>query len=129
MDKIAEIAGVPRADWHWCGYAGHLIVAHRCAFHLHTRIGQAIVSTVGDYRRGDKREPIGLNRDFETYVFLALDTERPEGVPLNYSEIDSEGTNDSEESERQHYAMCEKWATAEMQAEAAALRRAHPNGE
>jgi hypothetical protein len=116
---------IPRDQWYWCGYPGHLIVADRCRFHLHTRVGAVIISTVGDFwpnGESGKRERIGCDRDFETFVFVAIDTERPEGEPLSFSEIDSEGSNNSEESERQHYAMCEKWASAEMQEEAV---RAH----
>lgn len=116
---------VPRGDWYWCGYAGHLIVADQCRYHLNTRVGNVIVSTVGDYRpshKGGERERIGCDRFFETYVFRAKDTARPEGEPLSYSEIDSAGTDDSEESESQHYAMCEKWASAEKQREAAMSR-------
>lgn len=125
MDELNSlIERIEKADWYWCGYPGHLIVASDCRFHLHTRIGQVIVSTVGDYhpqhRSDSVPQNIGCDRKFETFVFVAKDTDRPEGEPLNYSEIDREGSNDSEESERQHHAMCEKWATAEMQA--AALR-------
>lgn len=122
--KNGENRSVPKDKWYWCGYPGHLIVADQCRFHLHTRVGRVIVSTVGDYRpshKGGERDTIGCDRYFETYVFLARDTERPEGEPLNYGEIDSFASNDSEESERQHYEMCERWATAEQQAEAARL--------
>lgn len=38
-------------SWKWYGYAGHLIVAARCAYHLCTRVGDVLVSTVGDYDR------------------------------------------------------------------------------
>jgi len=119
---VSSIAGIPEAvprnQWYWCGYPGHFVAASMCRFHLHTRIGNVIVSTVGDYHpkgHDTPAERIGCDRLYETYVFRAKDTVRPEGEPLDYSEIDSLSSNDSEESERQHYSMCEKWATATAQ--------------
>ena len=88
---------------------------------MNTRVGNVRVSTVGDWHpkgEGSKRQSIGWGRDFETYVFRVVDGDGPEGDVADYSEIDSEGCNDSREAEAQHYAMCEKWATAEMQAAA-----------
>lgn len=118
MDLREIIArAVPQNEWYWCGYPGHLIVASNCRFHLHTRIGLVIVSTVGDYwpAGAKKREAIGTGRDFETMVFLAKDTERPEGEPLTYEEIDFCGSCDSEESEIQHHTMCKIWSCADKQ--------------
>lgn len=40
---------VPVEKWRWFGCPGHLIVGHSCRFHLHTRIGNYRVSTVGEY--------------------------------------------------------------------------------
>lgn len=122
MSEELKARTVEKADWYWCGYPGHFICASMCHFHLHTRVGHVIVSTVGDYHmtHDGPRESIGRDRDFETYVFLVKDTERPEGEPLDYNEMDARGSNDSEESERQHHAMCKKWSTAKMQAKAIA---------
>lgn len=33
----------------WFGNAGHLIVSHWCRFHLTTKVGKYLVSTVGEY--------------------------------------------------------------------------------
>lgn len=38
---------MPRTRWFGC--AGHLIVAQECQFHLHTRVGDYRVSTIGQY--------------------------------------------------------------------------------
>lgn len=40
---------VPQGDWRWYGTAGHFICASWCRFHLLTRVGDFIVSTVGEY--------------------------------------------------------------------------------
>ena len=87
-------------NWQWFGNAGHLIVGHDCRFHLCTKVGKYLVSTVGQYwpsdgvreiiaqsrgvtlgGRGDARradymkkigyEEIGSGRTFETFVFKA----------------------------------------------------------
>ena len=89
---------IPREEWEWFGIAGHLIVGSDCQFHLTTRVGSALVSTVGEYLpdegsreiaarskgitlegRGDMRRAdfmkkvgwleIGLDRTYETMVF------------------------------------------------------------
>lgn len=114
----ADTASVPNAEWYWSGYAGHFCGSAYCAFHLCTRVGNILVSTVGDYRppsSGGRRESIGIDRDFETFVFLVRDGEGPEGDIVTLSEIDSDGSRDSRASEAQHYAMCAKWASRDRQ--------------
>ena len=87
-------------NWTWYGNAGHFICAQWCEFHLCTKVGNYLVSTVGQYMppessreiiarsrgveldgRGDARladylkkigyEDIGFERKFETMVFRA----------------------------------------------------------
>ena len=36
-------------DWEWFGLSGHFIYAYRCRFHLCTKVGPWLVSTVGQY--------------------------------------------------------------------------------
>ena len=43
MKKITE------NKWVWMPHAGHLIVGSNCQFHLNTKVGKYIVSTVGEY--------------------------------------------------------------------------------
>lgn len=91
---------IPVEDWAWYGNAGHFICGAYCRFHLCTKVGNYLVSTVGQYfpdsqvrellassrsidlkGRGDAREAdymekvgyqeIGWDRTFETMVFLA----------------------------------------------------------
>lgn len=47
MSKIKK--AVPKEKWLWMPHAGHLIVGNDCRFHLNTKVGKYIVSTVGEY--------------------------------------------------------------------------------
>lgn len=107
---------IPVSEWKWYGYAGHFIGGSKCAFHLSTRIGGYLISTVGDYRpRGsDQKETIGAGPDafFETFVFKC-DGEEASGDPniAEWCEIDSERYATSIEAERGHYRFCEQYAS------------------
>lgn len=50
--EVAEARGVvkmiPKSEWEWYGSPAHLIVADKCRFHMATKIGEFIVSTVGE---------------------------------------------------------------------------------
>lgn len=91
-----------RSEWEWFGSPGHLIVAEDCRFHLCTKVGPWLVSTVGEWLpdsnswsiyaesrgiqiegRGDARRAdfkrkigfleIGAGRKYETMVFRLTD--------------------------------------------------------
>lgn len=91
---------IPKEKWEWFGLSGHFILGHKCQFHLCTKVGRYLVSTVGQYLPdegvreiyaksrgvdlegiGDDREAdymkkigyeeIGCGRTFETMVFKA----------------------------------------------------------
>lgn len=97
---IGKKLKAPPETWQWYGNAGHFICADDCRFHLTTRVGPWMVSTVGEMfpqesvreiyaktrgvtlvGRGDEREAdymkkfgyedIGYNRKYETMVFRA----------------------------------------------------------
>lgn len=36
------------SNWKWFGHAGHFICGHQCRFHLATKVGKYLVSTVGE---------------------------------------------------------------------------------
>lgn len=88
-------------DWIWMPHPGHFICSRDCRFHLNTKAGHFIVSTVGEYLPdapireilastrgitlggiGDARlrsymekigyEDLGFERKYETMVFPAL---------------------------------------------------------
>lgn len=107
-----------KAGWKWYGFAGHLCVGHRCAFHLTTRVGGHLISTVGAYlpSNGDGRtyEPIGAGEHalYETYVFHCSGEDANGNPRLDeLSEIDGERYADSREAEAGHYRYCHKYAT------------------
>lgn len=93
---------VARDMWEWFGHAAHFICGPSCRFHLATKVGDYLVSTVGEYvpdapvretlaqsrgitleGRGDARladwlekvgfEEIGYGRKYETMVFVVGD--------------------------------------------------------
>lgn len=101
---------IPVRDWRWCGYAGHFVAARKCRFHLTTRVGDWLVSTVGDYRPQDEPVPqkIGANRLYETYVFPAQDhDECHAGLMADAMEVSAEAYSDALAAERGHMEMCE----------------------
>ncbi len=134
----------PAEKWKWFGNAGHFICGSRCRFHLTTVVGPWLVSTVGQYLpdegsreivaqsrhvklegRGDAREAdymkkigyeeIGIDRTFETMVFLAgkpcVVKKCCCGLPaLVHPELDSSAYNEAGIATKGHYAMCRKWA-------------------
>lgn len=94
------MSAIPKSDWQWFGHPGHFICADDCRFHLCTKVGDYLISTVGemfpdestrevyaksrgitlegrgDYRKADflKKHSwveIGYNRKYETMVFKA----------------------------------------------------------
>lgn len=104
-------------DIEWFGHAGHFIAARRCNFHLTTRVGDYLVSTVGDWRLDDgSKEPteIGYGRLYETMVFRAgkpCDAEGCHcGLPeISGRELDIAGYNTGREARDGHMAMIGKY--------------------
>lgn len=112
---------ISQSKWTWDGHAAHLIVGSKCQFHLATRVGDFIVSTVGEYRQspvpgirpdgtGDYAEftTIGVGRLFETFVFRASGDGF--GEVDAWDEIDTEIANDHDTATANHMKMCRKWA-------------------
>lgn len=40
---------IPESEWIWYGFAGHFCCSYQCRYHLCTRIGNYLVSTIGAY--------------------------------------------------------------------------------
>lgn len=114
---------IPMKDWVWDGHAAHLIVGRYCQFHLATRAGDYVISTVGEYRppkgtRPDGEqlggeeyaefESVGLDRLFETYVFHC--TGPGFGEISEFNEVDSLSANDHDTANRNHMELCRKYA-------------------
>lgn len=98
---------------------GHLIVADKCVHHLCTQVGNYLISTIGEYRpdgKGGKRETVGCDRFFETFVFklgrkfsrCECGCQMPE--PNDWCEIDSIPANDAAAADKNHLKMCRKYA-------------------
>lgn len=111
------------------GNAAHLCVSDECRFHIATKIGDWLISTVGDYvapsdekKRGmDRYTEIGYNRKYETMVFRAAGGNScacgcglPE--PDSLGEIDFAGYNTAAEANEGHEAMCQKYEALPMEA-------------
>lgn len=108
---------VPESEWRWCGYPGHFIGSFDCLFHMKTRVGPWIVSTVGDYRpnhgRAEEPTPLGVGAEslYETFVFAARDdVECHAGMPSDWTEVEGEQWATPQEAEAGHLAMCLRYA-------------------
>jgi hypothetical protein len=122
----------PPDKWKWFGVAGHFTCGKWCRFHLTTKVGKFLISTVGEYVHprnsgASERvemawleanwpgEDIGYKRKYETCVFVA-------GPPCNSkvchcgqpkivsAEIDSLPYNDRAAATVGHMKLCRKWA-------------------
>ena len=119
-----KTVSTPMERWQWFGDTAHFICGHDCLHHLATRVGNYMVSTVGNYRPRHKwtlpgpvmpdAEEVGYNRKYETYVFRITNGNGCDcgcGLPsIDLSEIDSLSANDGVTSNRNHVAMCRKYA-------------------
>lgn len=55
-------------DWIWMPHAGHLIVGSDCRFHLFTKVGDVVVSTVGEWVMPESAQRItAASRDADWY--------------------------------------------------------------
>jgi len=100
-------------NWKWYGFAGHLIVSDRCAYHLTTKVGNFLISTVGAFRKNyydDFYTPIGSGKTelFETCAFLCPG-EDEFGNPIRGEELSCQRFGDSKEAEVNHYAECRRF--------------------
>lgn len=88
------------------GFPGHFIGVRKCCFRRHTSVNGYRISTVGCYH-DDYKEPeeIGLGRLYETMVFRL----GPDGEPVDYTEIDFEGYQTSDEADAGHETMVAKY--------------------
>lgn len=119
-------------QWEWFGNVGHFICGQWCRFHLTTKVGPWLVSTIGEYvhpRRsmGSEQteiewlrdnwpgEDIGYNRKYETMVFHAGDPCSAPGCNCGMPTISgdeevSEGCNDAKAATEGHMRFCRQFA-------------------
>lgn len=123
---------VPPAKWEWFGHSAHFICGQWCRFHMATKVGKYLVSTVGLYvhprnsqfsEKGESEwmlenpngERVGCDRFYETMVFTAgarcKSKECGCGLPeLAGGELDMLGYQTAGEARKGHMALCRKWS-------------------
>lgn len=107
---------IPESKWVWYGYAGHLAVGARCAFHMSTRIGNYLISTVGHYIPKGKEttqiESIGSgNSDyFETMIFPCSGEDKYGNPIIELNELYCRRYSNSREAEANHRKVCKEYA-------------------
>lgn len=109
------------ADWKWGGFAGHLIVARYCRYHLVTDVGDFRVSTVGAYEQPGaegKWTDIGHMRKFETMVFHigseVCGCGCGERSITDWAELESRCANTPAEAHANHMAVCQEIDSGEL---------------
>ena len=119
VEQKVESGGlaIPMSEWRWHGTPGHLIVAQRCCFRLHTTVGRYRVSTVGCYHppdSPDEPEPLGAGSMslYETMVFR-LDAS---GEVDDWGCIDMDRYATEAAAEAGHLALCRKYAAPDPEA-------------
>lgn len=113
-DELVNLRG--HSDWKWYGFPGHCIISSRCAYHLSTRVGKYLISTIGAYKRNplqDKFDPIGSdpNELFETMVFSCDGEINGDPNVADYSELAGVRYATSREAEVGHYRLCWQYHT------------------
>ena len=126
------MTSVPAEKWEWFGLPGHFICGQWCRFHLCTKVGKYLVSSVGMYvhprnsgasertegewlAKNPNGEEIGCGRFYETFVFKAGPRCEAKvcncGQPtIDGHELDTLVANDVGTATKNHMAMCQKWA-------------------
>ena len=124
-------AGFDPASWTWYGNAGHFICGRWCRFHLTTKVGLWLVSTVGEYvhprhSRSERAEAewlttnfpgedIGYERKYETMVFLAGAPCAAKGCgcglpQISGQELDMRGYMTGGDARAGHMELCNAWS-------------------
>jgi hypothetical protein len=104
---------IPEKDWIWYGNAGHLCVQNDCRYHLTTRVGRYLISSIGEYFPSNEEgmKEIGIGRYYETLVFDIIGDITENGKPpVFHDEIDYLAANTAQEAYQNHISLCHKWA-------------------
>lgn len=131
--QLARRKSVPPEKWEWFGHAAHFICGRWCRFHMATKVGKYLVSTVGLYvhprnsgageqseiawqKKNPNGEKIGCDRFYETMVFtVGLRCKSKEcgcGLPSlgDCSNLDFLGYKTAGDARRGHMKLCQKWS-------------------
>ena len=106
---------IPKDQWVWYGFAGHFIGGHSCAYHLCTRIGNKVISTVGAYYPRSQEEMVTLGigpEDYYETMIFECDGEDENGNPNIhvFTELERHMYGDSLKAEQGHRAICDRIA-------------------
>lgn len=111
---------IPKDKWTWYGTSGHYICAHRCLFHLCTKVGKYLVSTVGEMPSDPSDTDsslveIGIGRKYETMVFrwkgICKEPDCRCGMPFIIpSEIEMLPANQRGDAAKNHYKACLRYS-------------------
>jgi hypothetical protein len=109
-------AVIPLEFWEWYGHGAHFYGSDQCSFRMTTRVGEYLISTVGDWYpqgiKGDRIPVHTLSKSFfETMVFPA--GERMECGCTDTARLQPEETVHyltAREAQQGHLATCRKWA-------------------
>jgi len=109
---------IPESEWIWYGFGGHFVCRDRCGYHLCTRIGGYLISTIGhfvrDWHKDSNVTPLRCEPDsfYETMVFTCYG-EDDDGNPniTDHNPIAEECYVKSIDAERGHRAYCERYAS------------------
>ncbi len=112
------MSNLPATKWEWFGYPGHFIAADSCRFRLCTKVGDYLISTVGDYWHAGTRHAIGAGPHsfYETFVFKAGARCAVPACGCNMPtladacEIEGERCATAGEAQALHLKYCEKYA-------------------
>lgn len=110
---------VSKNDWVWYGFACHFAGGSKCRYHMGTRIGGYLISTVGAYYptgQNNERKTLSAGADsfFETMVFVCPG-ETSDGDPIHSgSEIDTTRYKKSIDAEHGHRRICDEYAAKEQ---------------
>jgi hypothetical protein len=106
---------IPVSDWVWQGHAAHFCASSSCLFRMATRVGDYIISTVGEYwpDGAEKMERIGAGDKsfYETFVFPAgKEIECGCTAVASLSEMEGVRYATAREAQEGHMDMCRKYA-------------------
>ena len=110
-DSTDPTRDIPASEWLWSGYAAHLTVSDCCLWHMTTRVGNFIVSSVGHFRPTPESamEPLANWKDgfYEVNVFNAPE----KGWEIeDFEEIFSGRYKTESEATEAHMAACRRYA-------------------
>ncbi len=131
--KARKRSKVPESEWQWFGFSAHFCCGEWCRFHMATRIGDLLVSTVGKYVHprnsgasenserewlagNPEGEDIGYDRKYETMMFR-VDGECACGCgqpTIDGHELEARGANDSKLARENHMMVCRKAALSTL---------------